>query len=212
MSSIGATSGGGTGGNEVGLWFDPLCPYCWITSRWLLEVQAVRPAKVTFHVMSLVLLNEGRDVDESYRAFLKDGLAPVRVAMAVELEHGQAALAKFYTAIGTQLHTYHNPDRRDAIMKALDATGLPAELYEAADSDRYDAELARSHHEGMDPIGGDVGTPAIHANGVAFFGPVLSRIPRGQTAGHLWDGVIALAGYPHFFELKRGRDEEPEFD
>lgn len=209
----------GTDPVRVDFWFDPMCPWAWMTSRWMLEVEKVRPVRLHWHVMSLSVLNENReDLPERYRQLMKAGWGPVRVAVAVEQEHGQEALGRFYTAVGTRLHPGgEGDDKPAAVRAALADTGLPAALADAAEDDRYDAAVRASHRDGIDRVGQDVGTPVISVPGadgkeIAFFGPVVTPAPRGEAAARLWDGVLLVAGTPGFYELKRTRDENPIFD
>ncbi|MBW9206554.1 DsbA family protein [Mumia sp. zg.B17] len=197
----------------VDMWFDPLCPWAWMTSRWLLEVEKVRDVEVRFHVMSLSVLNEGNDdLPEQYRDMLTRGWAGVRVPVAAAHKHGDDVLRDLYTAIGTRVHPGGRTLDRTVLAEALEEVGLEADLIEAADSEEYDEALRASHERGITLVGEDVGTPVVAIDGVAFFGPVVSPAPKGEAAGRLWDGCLLVAGTDGFFELKRTRTREPIFD
>lgn len=198
--------------NQADFWFDPVCPFAWITSRWIGEVEAVRDIKTVWHVMSLAVLNEGRDLDPDYRKSMDNAWGPVRVIIAAKEQHGDHVIKPLYDAMGTQIHEGGQKDFAIVISKALAECGLPAGLAETATSDVFDSQLRASHEEGISLVGQDVGTPVVAFNGTAFFGPVLTRIPRDEQAGKLWDATVALASYPHFFEIKRSRTERPRFD
>ncbi|MQA11485.1 MAG: disulfide bond formation protein DsbA [Pseudonocardiaceae bacterium] len=204
----------------VDFWFDPACPYTWITSRWMVEVQRLRPVEVRWNVMSLAILNEGREVnpedpDGEYGDELEHYLwMPVRICAAVQQRYGHDALGRLYTALGVR---FHNRGDWLGIPAALAEAGLPAELAEVAESTQYDDVVRASHAEGIGLVGMDVGTPVIAVPGadgqrIAFFGPVVSPAPRGELAAQLWDGTLLVAGVPGFFELKRTRTAEPSFD
>jgi len=197
----------------VDFWFDPRCPWAWITSRWILEVEKLRPIEVRWHVMSLAVLNEGRDeVSEDYRKFMKEAWGPVRVCIAAQEKYGPEVLGKLYTELGTRYHNQKAPRTRETIEDALEAAGLDRALADAADTDTYDTVLRASHADGIERVGYEVGTPVISVEGESFFGPVVTPIPRGEAAAKLWDGVRLVAETDGFYEIKRSRDREPIFD
>lgn len=196
----------------VEMWFDPLCPWAWMTSRWLMEVEQVRDIEVTWSQMSLSVLNEGRDLPDEYREMMDRGWAPVRVIAAARKAHGDEVTKPLYDAIGTRLHLGGERDFVAATAAALAEVGLPAELIEAAATDEHDAFLRESHDRAIALVGDDVGTPVISVADTAFFGPVVSPAPKGEAAGRLWDGCVLVAGTDGFFELKRSRTRDPIFD
>jgi hypothetical protein len=197
----------------VDFWFDPICPWAWIASRWVLEVAELRPVHPRWHVMSLSVLNEDKpDLPEEYREGLAKGWGPVRVCIAAEQKFGPEVLGPLYTALGTRFHHDKAPIERATIEAALAEVGLPADLADAMDSTDFDEALRASHVDGMDRVGYEVGTPVISVNGTSFFGPVVSPIPRGLDAARLWDGVMLVTKTDGFFELKRSRTRDPIFD
>ncbi|MFV5992601.1 DsbA family protein [Streptomyces sp. NPDC056231] len=207
------------GRTPVDFWFDPLCPWAWMTSRWMLEVEKVRDVEVRWHVMSLAVLNEDKldELPEEYRDLLEKAWGPVRVVIAAQQKHGDDIVGPLYTALGTRFHNQDEGPTPEAIVGALGDVGLPVELADFADSDVYDAELRASHKEGIDKVGQDVGTPVIAVPGsdgeqIAFFGPVVTPAPKGEEAAKLWDGTLMVASIPGFYEIKRTRTQGPIFD
>jgi 2-hydroxychromene-2-carboxylate isomerase len=195
----------------VDFWFDPICPWAWLSSRWLLEVEKVRPIEPRWHVMSLAVLNSGRDMPENYRKAMDEAWGPVRVCVAAAKGYGEQVLGPLYTALGTRFHNKAEPRERATVEAALSDVGLPSTLADAMQSTDYDDALRASHEDGMGRVGLDVGTPVISVDGVGFFGPVVTPAPKGEAAGRLWDGVLLVAGTDGFYELKRTRDRKPDF-
>jgi 2-hydroxychromene-2-carboxylate isomerase len=201
---------------DMQFWFDPLCPWAWITSRWMLEVEKVRPVRVDWRIMSLAYLNlvqhEGNGLSEEYQERMNKAWGPVRVCAAAAADAGPAVLGPLYTAIGSR---FHNQGRRDdpaVIPEALQEAGLPAWLADAAETAEFDDMIKKSHNEAFDEVGLDVGTPVVRIRGKALFGPVITPAPKGEAAGELWDGLVLVSKADGFFELKRSRDRKPTFD
>jgi 2-hydroxychromene-2-carboxylate isomerase len=201
---------------DVQFWFDPLCPWAWITSRWMLEVEKVRPVRTDWRIMSLAYLNliqhEGQGLNEEYLERMSRAWGPIRVVAAAAQHSGQDILGPLYTAIGTRLHNQGRREDPQVIPDALAELGLPAALAAAADSDELDQLIKDSHNEAFDQVGIDVGTPVIRIAGNTIFGPVITPAPRGEAAGRLYDGVALVTATDGFFELKRTRDRKPSFD
>lgn len=210
--------------DKVTFYFDVSCPFCWVTSRWIKEVEKVRDIDIEWKPMSLSVLNEGRDeLPEDYKFMMKCNWTPARLFNAVFKQDGQEAVDKLYTALGTKIHNEGGIDLKahvdepehvfdELITAALKEVGLPEERLAQALTTDFDELMRENHAEAMKEVGNDVGTPVVKLNDVAFFGPVLTRIPRGEEAGKIFDGAVAVASYPYFFELKRSRTEAPQFD
>jgi mycothiol-dependent nitroreductase-like protein len=198
--------------DQVSMWFDPACPWAWMTSRWLMEVEQVRNIEVTWRVMSLSVLNEKRDLDEKYQALMDVGWGPVRVIIAAQEQYGDKVVKPLYDAMGTRVHLRRMRDVDAVIAESLEEVGLPEELASAAHQKKWDRALRRSHRAGIDLVGTDVGTPVIAFGDIAFFGPVVTPAPKGEAAGRLWDGCLLVAGTPGFYEIKRTRTQGPIFD
>jgi 2-hydroxychromene-2-carboxylate isomerase len=197
----------------VDFFFDALCPWAWMASRWMLEVEQVRPVDIHWRAMSLAVLNEGKtDMPERYVELMAQAWRPMRVVIAAEQKFGPAVVGPLYTALGTRFHNDKAPKDRATIEAALAEAGLPAELADAMDSTEYDEALRASHNDGIERVGYEVGTPIITVNGTSIFGPVVSPIPRGEAAAKLWDGVQLVTQTDGFFELKRSRTRDPIFD
>lgn len=197
---------------DVDFWFDPVCPWAWITSRWMLEVEQVRPVRTRWHVMSLAVLHEGDDLPEKYAQMMSEAMSLVRVVTAAEQAHGNDVVLALYTAMGTRIHQEQADRDRETVEGALKDAGLPIALADAMTSPAYDDAVRSSHRTAMDQVGEGVGTPVISVDGHSIFGPVVSPIPRGEAAGLLWDGVLLCLGVDGFFELKRSRTRDPVFD
>lgn len=206
-----------TAAHHADFWFDPVCPWSWMTSRWMHEVEGVRPVTTRWHVMSLAILQDNPRLPRAYRQMLLDARGPARVCVAAAHEHGDEVLGPLYTALGTRFHNRGLPHTRAVVEDALRETGLPAGLAEHLTAQTYDSALYDSHKAAVALVGDDVGTPVIALDGpsvpdrTAFFGPVVSPTPHGEAAGRLWDGVVLVASTPGFSELKRTRTRGPDF-
>lgn len=201
--------------DTVELFVDPTCPYAWVTSRWLLHAAQVRDIEPVFSLMSLAVLNEGRDLSPDYRRAIDDAWGVARVATRILADHGQEAFSTWYTAWGEAHHVGGDHDRRTVCATALQAAQLPESLmehYENVPGDATDTELRERHARAEDMVGSDVGTPVISfGEGVAYFGPVISPAPRGEDAGRLLDGMRLLASVDGFYEVKRSRGDGVDF-
>ncbi|MGH3301326.1 MAG: DsbA family protein [Streptosporangiaceae bacterium] len=201
---------------DVQFWFDPVCPWAWITSRWILEVEKVRPIRPDWRIMSLAYLNlsqhEGTDLSPEYQERMGRAWAPVRVCAAAAQHSGPEVLGPLYTALGTRFHVQGRREDAAVLREAVAEVGLPASIADATTSTEFDEFIKASHHEAFDEVGLDVGTPVVRLRGRALFGPVITPAPKGEAAGRLWDGLALVAEADGFFELKRTRDRKPTFE
>ena len=197
---------------SVEMWFDPICPWAWLTSRWLMEVEQVRDVEVTWSVMSLAVLNDGRELPPEYESTMERAWGPVRVIAAAAREHGPAVIKPLFDKIGTRIHLGGEQDYQQVIAAALKEAGLPADLLRFATSGEVDQDVRASHDRAIALVGEEVGTPVIAMAGSAFFGPVVTPAPKGEAAGRLFDGWALMVATPGFFELKRTRTQSPIFD
>lgn len=193
-------------------WFDPLCPWAWMTSRWILEVEKVRDIEVTWNLFNLAYLNRDKDVPAEYKDKLIRSWYCTRVIAAAQKEKGQSITLPLYTAISSRIHLMKMEVGEDLFKEALEEVGLSSDLSSAMNDESLDSAIIESHERGIKMVGNDVGTPIIAIGDVAFFGPVISPAPKGEDAGKLWDGVVGVASYPGFFEIKRSRNVGPIFD
>jgi 2-hydroxychromene-2-carboxylate isomerase len=196
----------------VEMWFDPICPWAWLTSRWLMEVEQVREVEVTWSVMSLAVLNDGRELPAEYRSVMERSWGPVRVVVAAAREHGPTVIKPLFDAMGTRIHVGEQKDYIQVIVASLHEVGLPSDLLRFATSNEVDDDVRTSHGRAIALVGEDVGTPVIAMGGSGFFGPVVTPAPKGEAAGRLWDGWVLMTSTPGFYELKTTRTQSPSFD
>ena len=207
---------------DVEYFWDPACPWSWLTSRWMVNVIAEQPMRVEWRLISLRMINEhkdyGQDFPEGHERVHQRGLELLRVAAAVRAEAGEAAVLPLYSALGTRIHVEKDPqffDGRAGIEAVLADLGHPAQLAGAATSTEFDGLIRADSEEALERCGGNIGTPVISflpPDGPSFFGPVISRAPRGQEAVDLWNAVCTLGTNEHFSELKRSTRGRPQFD
>ncbi len=198
----------------VTLFVDPTCPYAWMTSRWLLNATAERDEFVPeFRIMSLGVLNEGRDLDPDYMEAMDRAWDPARLMMKLQRDYGQEEFNAFYTAWGERFHVQDRKDDYRAVAaESLEEAGIDADALKIWGSTELDQELRAEQAAVEDMVGDDVGTPVISfGEGVAYFGPVVSPAPKGEQAGQMLDAMAMMATIPGFYELKRARSGGPDF-
>lgn len=189
------------------MWFDAGCPFTWRTSRWLRAVASRRGATVDWRIMSLAILNEGKEIPEQFRALLGWSLGTQRLLLATREKHGSDAVDRLYTAIGTRRHDQGADPDRSLLVDSLAEAGLPADLIDAADDEGLTEALRASHKEGQERVGAESGSPIVAlGDGPGFFGPVVVPIPEGEAGDRLFDALALLSTVPEFSELKRSRN------
>lgn len=193
-------------------WFDPVCPWAWMTSRWILEVEKVRVIDVKWNLFSLAYLNRDKELPEDYKSKLIRSWHCTRVIAAAQRERGESITLPLYTAISSRIHLQKMEVNKELFEAALTEVGLSPGLAAAMEDESLNPLIIESHERGIKLVGNDVGTPIIAVGDAAFFGPVISPAPKGEEAGKLWDGVVGVASYPGFFEIKRSRNVGPIFD
>lgn len=206
---------------DVDFYFDPVCPWAWLTSRWVMNVQDERPMTVDWKFICLRIVNEDKDYERDFRPGYERGhtrgLELLRVAAAARAEVGPETVAPLYTTFGRIIHLDRNATAFDdpaGIAGVLAELGLPAGLGAFATTTDYDDVVRAETVEALDRCGGNIGTPVLTfgpPDGPSFFGPVINKAPKGAAAVELWDAVTALGSNPHFSELKRSLRGRPDF-
>ena len=201
--------------DSVDFYWDPVCPWCWITSRWMVDVGQQKQIQVNWKLFSLKLINKDREVPEDYKILHGIGLKALRVAAAVRREFGNDGVGQIYTVMGARYHHDEGDiDEPSALTEILRTCGLPARLSAAAEDEALDKDIQADMDQAIAKAGTDVGVPQIvldGGKGPGFFGPVMSPAPTGEDAVKFWDAIIAAGRNPGFFELKRTREVGPVF-
>lgn len=201
--------------DTVEFYWDPVCPWCWITSRWMIDVGSQKQIQVNWKLFSLKKINAGRDIAKDFKILHEMGLRALRVAAAVRKEYGNEGIAKLYTVMGTRYHhDKEDIDEPEVLDKILQTCGFAKQLADAVNKNAWDKMIAADMDQAIAKVGRDVGVPLIvldGGKGPGFFGPVFSPAPSGQAAVELWDAIIVAGRTPGFFELKRTREIGPQF-
>ena len=201
--------------DQVEFYWDPICPWCWITSRWMEDVRRQKDIHVTWRFFSLKMFNAERDVSPDLSILHSMGLRALRIAAAVRAKHGNEGVARLYTLMGTSYHhDQEDIDEPEVAQAILERGGFAPTLATAVEDSDWDKTIETDMARAAAKVGNDVGVPIIVLNGgegPGFFGPVISPAPTGEVAVALWEGLIAVGRTPGFFELKRTREIGPRF-